>query len=239
MNVVVDSGNTAAKVAIFDHQSLMEKIVFTDEESLRKFFSDRAITNLIVSSVNIPAEKILRWANQAQKKFSLVPGLPLPITVMYKTPLTLGVDRMAAACGAWQLFPHQNTLVIDAGTCITYEFVDDQGRYYGGAIAPGLNMRFRAMNNFTARLPLVSPVASPPLTGDTTEACMQSGVVNGMVAEIEGIVSRYEEKFPGLRVVLCGGDTAFFENQLKASIFASPELVLVGLNSILSHNVHL
>jgi type III pantothenate kinase len=239
MNAVIDSGNTAAKVAIFDHQTLTEKFVLKDEEALQKFLAGRQFGNMIVSSVNIPAEKILGWARVAEKKYTLVPGLPLPVTVMYKTPHTLGVDRIAAACGAWQLFPLENSLVIDAGTCITYEFVDETGKYHGGGIAPGLHMRFKAMNNFTARLPLIPPVQAPPLVGNTTETSMQSGVVNGMVAEMEGIIARYDERFPGLRVILCGGDTSFFENQVKASIFASPELVLVGLNSILSHNVHL
>jgi type III pantothenate kinase len=237
MNVVIDSGNTAAKVGIFDHQKLLEKRMFTSENELQHFITGGRFNNIIVSSVNIPAERILGWAVETEKQFVLSPGLPLPIKIAYQTPQTLGVDRMAAACGAWELFPKENSLVIDAGTCITYEFTDHLGAYHGGAISPGLHMRFKAMNTFTARLPLISPVPDPPLTGDTTERSMQSGVVNGMVSEIEGMIARYNKKFPGLRVILCGGDSAFFENQVKASIFASPELVLVGLNSILNYNV--
>jgi len=129
-------------------------------------------------------------------------------------------------------------LVIDAGTCITYDFVDANRNYQGGGISPGLNMRFRAVHTFTAKLPLVTPIKGARLIGDTTESSIQSGVVNGLLAEMEGIIRLYTEEFPGLRVILCGGDAGFFENQLKASIFASPELVLLGLNSILIHNVN-
>jgi len=146
---------------------------------------------------------------------------------------------LAGACGAIQLFPSENNLVIDAGTCITYDFVDSGSNFLGGGISPGLMMRFQAVHTFTAKLPLVSPTADARLIGESTESSIQSGVVNGVIAEIEGIIRRYEEKFPGLRVILCGGDAGFFENQLKASIFAIPDLVLIGLNSILIHNVNL
>jgi type III pantothenate kinase len=164
--------------------------------------------------------------------------LPLPVKNGYATPQTLGVDRIAAACGANALFPENNCLVIDAGTCVTYEFVDATGVYRGGAISPGLKMRFQALSVLTARLPLVEPVHTPELTGASTASCIQSGVVIGLMEEMNGVIRRYEEKFDKLRVILCGGDTPFFENQLKASIFASPELVLSGLNSILSYNVN-
>lgn len=239
MNLVVDSGNSAAKVGIFDHQNLMEKRTLRTEEELRRFLADFHYDNILVSSVSLPAGKVLSWASRAQKKFSLAPSLPVPVQNLYKTPETLGVDRLAGVCGAKQLFPSEHCLVIDAGTCITYDFLDSAGTYYGGSISPGLLMRFKAMNTFTARLPLISPASNPPLIGNSTETSMQSGVVNGMVAEIEGTIARYQAEYPGLRVILCGGDSAFFENKLKASIFASPELVLIGLNSILIHNVSL
>jgi type III pantothenate kinase len=238
MNVVIDFGNSAAKVGIFDHQNLMARHTFTTEEEVWRFLESTDITNIIVSSVKTSADKILARADRAQKAFSLDQDLPLPIKNLYKTPLTLGVDRLAGVCGAKQLFPFQNCLVIDAGTCITYDFLDKEGNYHGGAISPGMNMRFKAMNTFTARLPLVSPVDNPALIGDSTESCMQSGVIHGLVSELDGIITQYQAEFPHLRVILCGGDAVFFENKLKASIFASPELVLVGLNSILIYNVN-
>ena len=238
MNLAIDSGNSAAKVGIFNHQKLVEKFTFSTQKELQQFILDTSFENLIISSVKADAQLIASWGTKASKHFILERGLPLPINNMYATPDTLGMDRLAAVCGAHQLFPSRNCLVIDAGTCITYEFKDQAGSYYGGSISPGLNMRFKAVHTFTAKLPLLSPTAGVKLIGHSTETSIQSGVVNGLLAEIEGIIRQYNEKFPELQVILCGGDAGFFENQLKASIFASPELVLIGLNSILIYNVN-
>jgi type III pantothenate kinase len=237
VNLVVDYGNSAAKVAIFDQHRLTEKHAFTQANELKNFLGQCAAQNILVSSVSTPPETVLAWAVHATEKFTLSHTLPLPIINHYATPKTLGVDRLAGSCGAVELFPNQNTLVIDAGTCITYDFTDAGKNYYGGGISPGLAMRFQAVHTFTARLPLVKPGENIPLIGNSTESCIQSGIVNGTIAELEGIIARYEHKYPDLQVILCGGDAAFFENQLKATIFASPDLVLLGLNRVLIHNV--
>jgi type III pantothenate kinase len=237
MNVVVDYGNTSAKVGIFENHALTQKHVFQEDDALKKFLENFSADHLIISSVTVDAALVAGWAQHFKKKFMLDHTLPLPVSNQYATPLTLGVDRIAGVCGARQLFPNMNCLVIDAGTCITYDFLDATAAYHGGSISPGLNMRFEAMHTFTARLPLVSPVDTPELTGNTTERSMQSGVIYGLLEEMDGIIRRYSEKFKDLKVILCGGDARFFENKLKASIFASPELVLIGLNSILIHNV--
>jgi type III pantothenate kinase len=238
MNLVIDSGNSAAKVGIFDHEKLVEKFSFPEVEKLQSFLRINTFQNLIVSSVKADAGSILSWAAGTERKFTLKQGLPLPLRILYETPHTLGMDRLAGVCGAIQLFPGQNNLVIDTGTCITYDFVDKERAFHGGGISPGLNMRFQAVHTFTAKLPLVSPKAGVELVGKTTETSIQSGIVNGLLAELEGTIRLYKEKFPGLQVILCGGDTGFFEKQLKASIFASPDLVLIGLNSILIYNVN-
>lgn len=239
MNLVIDYGNSAAKVGIFDHQNLIDKRVFDSGEALEQFVADLTTDNIIVSSVKTNAEVVASWVKAKGSKFILNKDLPMPVKNLYKTPETLGVDRLAGVCGAQQIFPFHNCLVIDAGTCITYDFLDKEGKYHGGGISPGLTMRFKAMQAFTARLPLVSLTDQAKLIGDSTETSIQSGVMNGTVAEIEGIIQRYQSQFTDLKVILCGGDTLFFENKLKASIFASPELVLVGLNSILIYNVSL
>lgn len=239
MNLVIDSGNSAAKVGIFDQQKLVGKFTFIALEELYSFVRSASYENLLISSVNADAQEIASQAVINGKKFILKKGLPLPLNNLYATPDTLGMDRLAGVCGALELFPGSNNLVIDAGTCITYDFVDKMRNYRGGSISPGLNMRFRAVHTFTAKLPLVTAKAGVGLIGDSTESSIQSGVVNGLLAEIEGIVRQYEVNFPDLRVILCGGDAGFFENQLKASIFAVPDLVLIGLNSILIHNVNL
>lgn len=238
MNLAVDYGNSSAKVAIFDQQQLVEKQTFASADDLKNFLRHSAAENFIISSVTTEAEAIAKESN-AKNKFILSYKLPLPVKILYATPHTLGVDRIAGSCGAIQLFPGRNTLVIDAGTCITYDFTDSSGQYYGGGISPGLKMRFQAVHTFTARLPLVTPVGNPELIGNSTETSIQSGVVNGMVAEMDGIIDRYRAKYPDLQVILCGGDGPFFENMLKASIFASPDLVLIGLNRVLIHNVRL
>jgi type III pantothenate kinase len=237
MNLVVDIGNTTTKVALFNQQHLDEKQTFTNDLALKEFLTKCQADAVLISTVRSHAHEVSDWCHHIKQKFVLTHQLPLPIKIMYATPLTLGVDRIAGACGAQTLFPHRNVLVIDAGTCITYDFTNAQGSYLGGGISPGLYMRLNALHTFTAKLPLVKPTIKPELVGNTTETSIQSGVVNGTTAEIDGIISAYQQKYPDLQVILCGGDTSFFENRLKASIFASPDLVLFGLNSVLIHNV--
>jgi len=238
MNLVVDYGNSAAKVGIFNHQNMVEHFTFRSLEELNAFIIKTNFTNIIVSSVNADADKIISWAQKATHKLILTKHVPLPVNNLYASPDTLGMDRLAAVCGAFQLYPLRNCLVIDAGTCLTYDVIDHEGNYHGGGISPGLSMRFKAVHTLTAKLPLVSAKKKVNLIGNTTETCIQSGVINGLLAEIDGIILQYREKFEGLNVILCGGDAGFFENQTKASIFASPELVLIGLNSILIYNVN-
>jgi type III pantothenate kinase len=237
MNLVVDYGNSLAKVGIFKHFDLIQQHTFSDTVELKSFLQNFSAENFILSSVAHESAEVLDWMNHAKRKLVLTSALPLPIRNLYATPKTLGVDRIAGVCGAHQRFPGANALVIDAGTCIKYDFLDKKGNYHGGAISPGLKMRFQAMNAFTAKLPLVDVVENPALIGNTTERSLQSGAINGMIEEINGMITRYKQEFDGLQVILCGGDGRFFENKLKEPIFAVPELVLSGLNSILIYNV--
>ncbi len=236
MNLVIDLGNTRVKAAAFEGGDLHEKFLFQSTDEMNVTFENRSFENALVSSVNHPSTDVLAKLHTTGKKLALDPALPLPIKIRYTTPETLGVDRIAAACGAMSLFPERDCLVIDAGTCVNYEFIDSKKNYHGGAISPGIEMRFKAMHTFTARLPLVSLSKEVDLIGNNTEGCMQSGVMNGIVAEVEGIIQRYKEKYPELMVVLCGGDAPLFENRLKPTIFAAPDLVLMGLNRILRYN---
>lgn len=238
INVVVDVGNTTAKVGIFEKHALVEEHCILQEAELILFLKKVKASAILLSSVSRNEETLLRNANHVSKQFILTHKLPLPIANSYATPETLGADRLAAVCGAKQLFPDDACLVIDSGTCITYDFVDAIGTYFGGAIAPGLQMRLRAMHEFTSRLPLVEVNDQIPLIGNSTLTCLQSGALNGMQAEIEGMINRYQIEYPDLKLILCGGDTHFFENNLKGAIFAVRNLVLIGLNSILIHNVN-
>ncbi len=214
---------------------MKERFVFAEIAELRVFLSNKHLKNVLVSSVSIPADDVLRWTI-AEKKFQLDASLSLPINNCYKTPQTLGVDRIAAVCGAFEIFPDRDCLVIDAGTAITYDFIDRKKNYMGGAISPGISMRFKALHTFTERLPLIAQTDNFDLIGDSTETCILSGVLNGVVQEMNGCIEQYRTAYPNLGVVLTGGHTLFFENKLKQPIFAARDLVLSGLNRILQHH---
>ncbi|MBZ0244857.1 MAG: type III pantothenate kinase [Cyclobacteriaceae bacterium] len=239
MNLAIDHGNTRIKAGVFEQTNLIQTLSFEDSNTFNKWLDKNEFENAIVSSVARSTDNLMDKINSNGKKIFMSQSTPFPIAVKYSTPLTLGLDRIAAACGTLDIIPGGHRLAIDLGTCINYEFVDDLANYYGGAISPGVKMRFEAMHTFTARLPLVNFVDNPPLVGNSTESCMQSGVVNGVLAELEGIIDRYQKKYPTMGVILCGGDAPLFENKLKHPIFVAPNLVLSGLNKILLHNVNL
>jgi type III pantothenate kinase len=235
MNLVIDWGNTRIKAAFFDNDVLLRQNSFTSQEELISFLENKNIEAALVSSVNGDSNALIGELNPA-KIVLLSSATPLPISNLYATPKTLGADRLAAACGAWAIYPHQTSLVIDLGSCINYELVDEHGNYLGGVISPGVSMRFQAMHQFTAKLPTVQPSISAKLIGNSTETCMQSGVMNGILAEIQGFIAKISNKHPSCNIVICGGDAHFFEDQIKETNFV-PDIVLIGLNSILSFNL--
>lgn len=237
MNLCIDIGNTLLKVAIFvsDNQ-MIQKFTFETEQELIEWADSLEFQNAIISSVRGKEEEILANISCTKKKIVFNKELKLPIKNLYHTPHTLGKDRLASAIGALALFPMQNCLVIDAGTCITYDFITANGEYLGGAISPGMQMRFKALNHFTAKLPLIEQDGKAELIGTSTETSIQSGVVNGIRFEIEKTMEEYQQNYPDLQVILCGGDAHFFESIIKGVIFAFPDLVLFGLNHTLHHN---
>ena len=162
---------------------------------------------------------------------------PVPIKNNYRSKSTLGLDRLAAAVGAASLFPDNDLLIIDAGTAITYDIVDKENGFMGGNISPGLRTRFRSLHHFTGRLPLLNPVAEWPDIGTTTEEAIQSGVLTGILSEVESVIELMKKKWPELRVIVTGGDAEFFDKKLKSSIFVKFEITLLGLNRILEYNV--
>ena len=239
MKLVIDVGNTKVKAGVFSQKQLIE-VFYSDTMNIR-FIENMcnkyvAISSVIFSSVIDISDEILQFLKRKFYCIELFETTPIPIINLYKTPSTLGKDRLAGVVGAYFLSPSQNTLVIDAGTCITYDFINCDGKYMGGSISPGLFMRFRALHTFTGKLPLVSIGNKYDLIGVDTETSIRSGVVNGVVAEIEGIISKYEKNNFHLKTFLCGGDASFLADKIKNSIFAVPELVLTGLNEILDYN---
>ncbi|TGE20708.1 type III pantothenate kinase [Hymenobacter aquaticus] len=242
--LALDIGNTAVKYGCFDGDVLLETAVVAGVDQVSEVLERLRPRHVIVSSV---AEATAGWVAQWQQQVSgrvleFGPATtPLPIRNAYATPHTLGADRLAAAVGAAWLWPTRSTLIIDAGTAIKCDWVEDGHTFRGGSIAPGLRLRFEALHTFTGRLPLVAmptdPAAPLPLTGTDTQAAIRSGVLNGAVAEVNGFIEAYRAQHPGLQVVLAGGDAGFFQPRLKGRIFVIPELVLIGLHRILVHNV--
>lgn len=235
-NLVIDAGNTSIKAGLFQNHAQVEKHNFENIDAFAQWASQKTFAYAIISSVSESEEHLKECIHAEQSTYLFGNHLRIPLINTYKTPETLGKDRLAGAIGASRLFPEQNCLIIDAGTCITYDFVEKSGSYLGGAISPGLYMRFKALQHFTSRLPLIAPQSQASLIGRNTTESILSGVVNGIKFELEKTIEEYEERFPDLKVVMCGGDTHFFESIIKEGIFAFPDLVLHGLNFTLLHN---
>jgi type III pantothenate kinase len=237
--LIIDFGNTLQKLAVFEGKDLVIKEVFQDMKprALSGFINKNGpFRGIILSSVSNHSPEIEKILSKSGKFILLNAQTPLPIRNLYQTPETLGKDRIAAVTGAWSMFPGKNTLAIDAGTCITYDLITSNGEYLGGAISPGIRMRFQAMHTFTGKLPLVEPEDFDELIGRSTRESLLSGVYNGVMAEISELIRLYRKKFDDLTVILTGGDHVFLHNKLKISIFAVPELVLIGLNEIFDYN---
>jgi type III pantothenate kinase len=236
MNLVVDAGNTSLKAGLFQDGNLVHCAAGLTKQELQTLATRYPVAHVLISSVAQHDTYAGLFGEQAQV-YTLSHQLPVPVKVLYHTPATLGADRLASAAGAHTLMPGKHKLVIDAGSCITYDYTDDQGQYHGGNISPGLTMRHKALHTFTARLPLLEKSDKVALIGVDTPTSICSGVTHGTIAEMNGMISTYQEKIPELAIFLCGGDADFFESKIKAYIFVVPHLVLIGLNSILDYNV--
>jgi len=240
MNLVIDSGNTCIKVSIFNFDqelSFHERFRTVDQIDFSTLLDKFDVKKCIISTVSHPSNIFLENLPKSIEKVTLSNKISLPIENNYKTAKTLGTDRIAVACAGNMLYPDSNVLIFDAGSALTYEFVNNKGQYLGGGISPGLNMRFKALSEFTARLPLVGFPEEMSMLGNSTEKCIQMGVGNGIICEMEGIISMFEQYYSNLRVILTGGDSDFFVKNLKNSIFAVQFLVEIGLNRILNYNV--
>lgn len=235
-NLVIDIGNSRIKSALFQKDDLIGDHSFKDLDSAISFWKTMEFDACLVSSVRFSTEELSEKIPFSFQNLSH--SSQFPILNGYATPKTLGLDRIAAAVGAWQLAGKNPVLAIDMGSCITFEFVDELAVYRGGAISPGLKMRANAMNSFTARLPLVELGQKPANpTGDSTITCMQAGIWYGVEFEMIGQIESYRLKIPEIKVYICGGDSQSFESLAKDHIFVVPNLVLHGLNCILNHNV--
>lgn len=219
---------------------MLEFKAFNSPEEVIKEYTNRPeIKNAIICSV---VNNFERLAENLRKQYRLLifeANTPIPIINKYQSKASLGSDRLAASVGAFINHPNAPSLVIDAGTCIKYNFVNYKNEYLGGAIAPGVQMRFKALQHFTDRLPLMEywPVKYTQLVGGNTEESLLSGVLTAVILETKGFISEYQKTFPDLKIFLTGGDAPFFESHLKNSIFADPYLIGKGLNAILNYNL--
>ena len=237
MNFAIDLGNTSAKCGIFDGNELVEKLEGLNIDQLIDVVNSRLPANVILSSVNQDVAIIASKITEDVNCLIMSHHVPLPIKNRYETRDTLGLDRLAAAVGANNLFPYKDNLVVDAGTCITYDLVNKKGEYEGGAISPGIHLRFRSIHEFTANLPLVEAEEKPALIGKTTKGSILSGVLHGTIAEITQMIRMYASKFADLQIIVCGGDSHWLKRNLSADVTFIPDLVLIGLNRILGYNV--
>lgn len=239
MQLVIDIGNTRVKAAVFEEKELRHFQVFPslDESIISALTAEFNIRGCIICSVVNEIEAFIEETELKLPVLLFNAQTPVPIKNLYRSANTLGSDRLAAAVGGNLLAPSQDVLVIDAGTCIKYNFVNASGEYLGGAISPGLQMRFNALNHYTARLPLLKTSEDySELIGTTSEESIYSGVELGALAEVGGIIDQYSQRFNNIKIFLTGGDADFFAKRLKKPIFADQFLILKGLNEILEHN---
>ena len=240
MNLIIDVGNTFVKLAVFDNEILTFKrnCLKVDFSSSLEELSNNypKITDVIVSSVGNFTEGELLEIKNKYKVFVLTYKDPIPFKNKYASPNTLGADRIALVSAAAVQHPNKNVLIIDAGSCITYDFLNSDNEYLGGAISPGLTIRYKSLNRFTEKLPLLDPKTPSYFIGDATDSSIHVGVMQGLINEIEGFISLYKEKHKELTIILTGGDAHYLLDSLKNDIFASSNFLLEGLNYLLEHN---
>lgn len=234
MNLVIDIGNTRIKGALFSNNELIEKIDIPNLTKLRKVIKNHT-GQVGLSSVRKFTDSFSLFLKK-QEVLVLDYTTPIPLVLKYQTPKTLGSDRIAAICGAWFLSP-KASLVVDIGTCITLDFINDAAEFIGGNISPGPDLRFKSMNNFTAALPLERLSKEDEYIGSSTKMALRAGVKQSILHEIQGTLDSFRGQFPNCRLVLTGGYSSYFDSKLKGGIFAEPNLVFIGLNSILNYNV--
>jgi len=239
MNLCIDQGNSSIKIGIFDQNKLVKTFIYKkfDRKSILSTLHNFSINHCIYSSViKKNASAIAFLKKNIPHVLVLTHETPLPIENKYHTPETLGKDRLAAVVGAAFLMPNFDVLVVDAGTAITFDFIDGKKNYLGGNIDAGLELRLKALHTFTKKLPLVKPVKEVPLLASDTEMALAAGVLNGIIFEIDSYIDTLKIEYPRLSTFLTGGSSIFFEKKLKNSIFAEKNLVLIGLNYILQYN---
>lgn len=241
MIICIDVGNTRTKVAVYENSTL-QQLIITNNEKLIKNISKQIqgienCVDIILSSVGNLSVETIDKLKTLGNLITVTHESLIPFKNLYSTPTTLGIDRIVLAAGATLKYPNQNRLVIDAGTCITYDFINSYDQYHGGAISPGIGLRYKSLNDYTANLPLEKISELHPFVGNSTSTSIQSGVLNGVIAEIEAFIDHFKHLDENLTVILTGGNSEFLVNRLKNSIFANPNFLLESLFLLHQHIV--
>ena len=238
MNLVLDVGNSLLKIALFEKSELIQKFKFSDnyKRNIEDIISKYKVTHSIISNVGRIDDSIINILKESTNLLLVSNQLKIPFKNLYKSKNTLGQDRLALVSAAAFNFPNENVLIVDVGSCITYDFKNNNNEYLGGGISPGISMRFKSLNTFTSNLPLIDFDSIYQLIGNNTKNSITSGVVNGTISEINGIIQQYREEFKNIRIILTGGDSNFLLKRIKNTIFADRNFLLIGLNKLLEDN---
>lgn len=238
-SLVIDIGNTRMKTGVFFENKLLQhdEILWVQEYKIKDIVNDFGISKIMVSNVSLLTSNVLNQLKTEVQILFLDNETRLPFINNYKSKDTLGSDRKALVAGAGHFYEAANCLVIDAGTCVTYDLLTENGEYLGGNITPGIQMRLKAMHQFTGKLPLPLWQVPAEIIGSDTEHCLLSGAYFGLLGEIQYFIDYYEKKFDHLKVLITGGDASILAKRIKNSIFVHEHLLLYGLNKILIENV--
>ena len=241
MLITIDVGNSRIKLAVFEQNTKIALFVFEPKEAQKKIENILKkypnASHSIISSVRKLNSSVLNYLQTHTNLQIISHETKFPFTNLYATPKTLGIDRMVVSAGAVLKYPNQNRLVIDAGTCITYDFIDENNNYLGGAISPGIKIRYKSLNDYTSNLPLLEKKNIELFIGNSTENSIHSGIINGICYEIDGFISQYSLKNQDLTIILTGGDTDFLAKRLKSTIFANSNFLLESLNLLYQYNI--
>jgi len=238
LNLVLDIGNSLLKVGIFKNNNLINYFEFNQDYYLnvKSIIHKNPITYSIASNVSESNNKLIELLSNETNLIKFNSSLKVPFKNCYQTINTLGKDRIALVSNASKEYPKENILLIDLGSCITFDFLNNKNEYLGGSISPGLRMRYKSLNNYTANLPLIDPKEIDYFIGKNTEDSIHSGIINGIISELNSIIDKYTNQYKEIRIILTGGDSKFLFKKIKNGIFANPNFLIFGLNFLIELN---
>ncbi|MBC8296670.1 MAG: type III pantothenate kinase [Flavobacteriaceae bacterium] len=238
MNLALDIGNSFLKAGIFKNNNLINYYEFNREyySNIKSILDKTPITHSIASNVSESNNKLIELLSNKTNLIKFNSSLKVPFKNCYQTKNTLGKDRIALVSNASKEYPKENVLLIDLGSCITFDFLNSKNEYLGGSISPGLSMRYKSLNSYTANLPLINPKEIDYFIGRNTEDSIHSGIINGIVGELNSAIDKYKSQFKEIRIILTGGDSKFLFNRIKNSIFANSNFLILGLNFLIELN---